>query len=424
MNRVKQGKHLKQTYRAPEGSPPVRSKGEGSRPQPERPQPEENQPESQQEPPQAEQPEEKEEERPWVHKPFAAIIANYKQVKDQYLILERTLESISLHLDVEPRHLLEHIQTLPKPQELTNLQARVDCLLKKNAELKTKVEEGEALWKETVELKDRMAALEEVKTAQEERDKAKEVAQKIHAFMGFPGDVINKARLYDQGLKQPETSSRAKMMRCMVDYSTKMEKLLKELRALLQPTGVQPEPASTSIPVPGPSTVPVSTPSLGFVTPPINRPDSFLQEAIPEISTEDIASLRTWAARGPENLTTLIIESRGTHILGNLSTPGSISHEALRRAEEQTKKRAEDSVSESGSSEEEEEEDNPIFLSSNKEEYQGSETPSDPVDESETLSFQMNRPTTRSTPGRPTTHPKRKATGRKSAKEKKKRHRG
>ena len=108
------------------------------------------------------------------------------------------MESINLHLDVELRHLLEHIQTLPKPQDLTNLQARVDCLLKENGELKTKVEEGEVLPKEMEELKDPIAALEvEVKSAKEERDNAKEVAWKIHVFMGYPGDVINKARMYD-----------------------------------------------------------------------------------------------------------------------------------------------------------------------------------------------------------------------------------
>ena len=49
-NKVKQGKWLKQTYRAPEGSPPVWSKGEGSQPQPKRPHPEEHQLESQPEP--------------------------------------------------------------------------------------------------------------------------------------------------------------------------------------------------------------------------------------------------------------------------------------------------------------------------------------------------------------------------------------
>ena len=140
-----------------------------------------------------------------------------------------------------------------------------------------------------MELKNRIAALkEEVKTAWEERDKSKEVAQKIHSFMGFPGDVVNKARLYNQGLKQPETASGAKMMRCMVDYSTKMEKLLKELCVLLQL-----ELASASTPASGPSTVPTPTPNPGFVTPPVAQPDPLLQEAIPEINTEDIASLRT-----------------------------------------------------------------------------------------------------------------------------------
>ena len=95
---------------------------------------------------------------------------------------------------------------------------------------------------------------------------------------------------------------------------------------------------------------------------------------------EDITSLRTWAAGGPENLTTLTIESRGTNIPGNLLPPGSVSQEALRRAEEQTKRRAEESVSESESSEEEEEEKDPISLSSDEEEYQGLNTPSNSVD--------------------------------------------
>ena len=166
MNQVKRGKRLKQTYWAPIGSPPVRSKGEGSQPQPKGPQPEKSQPDPQLEPQRSERPREEKEERPWVHKSFTAVVASYRQVKDQYLILERILESISLHLDVEPRHFLEHIQALLKPQELTDLQARVDCLLKENRELKMKVEEGKALRKETVELKDRIAAMEEeVKTA-------------------------------------------------------------------------------------------------------------------------------------------------------------------------------------------------------------------------------------------------------------------
>ena len=62
-------------------------------------------------------------------------------------------------------------------QELADLQARVDYLLKENWELKAKVEEGESLRKEMRELRNRIAAVEEeVKTAKAERDKAKVVA--------------------------------------------------------------------------------------------------------------------------------------------------------------------------------------------------------------------------------------------------------
>ena len=86
--------------------------------------------------------------------------------------MERILESVSLYLYVEPRYILDRIQGLPKHQELEDLQARVDYLLKENGELKAKVEEGESLRKEIGELWNRIAAIEEeVKTARAERDK-------------------------------------------------------------------------------------------------------------------------------------------------------------------------------------------------------------------------------------------------------------
>ena len=70
------------------------------------------------------------------------------------------------------------------------------------------MEEGDALWKEVEELKDRIKAMEkEVNTARAERDKSKEVTQKVCGFLGNPGDVLNKARLYDHDLKQPSTDS-------------------------------------------------------------------------------------------------------------------------------------------------------------------------------------------------------------------------
>ena len=74
-------------------------------------------------------------------------------VKSQYHSIERFIKAISSYLDVEPADALDCIKALPKPQDLSDLQARVDCLLRENGELKAKAEEGNALRKEVGELK-------------------------------------------------------------------------------------------------------------------------------------------------------------------------------------------------------------------------------------------------------------------------------
>ena len=52
--------------------------------------------------------------------------------------------------------------------------------------------------------------------------------------MGYPDDMVNKAQLYDERMKKPEVVLVAKVIQCLIDYSLKMEKLLSELRVLLQ----------------------------------------------------------------------------------------------------------------------------------------------------------------------------------------------
>ena len=238
----------------------------------------------------AEQPEE-EGDKLRVRRPFDSVQESYKVVKSQYLVMERFIEEISNFFDAEPAEVMDQIRALPKPENLTDLQARMDCLLKENAELRARVDEGDALQAENNELKDRMKEVEkEVKVARTEWDKSKEIAQKVCKFLGSPGDVLNKARLFDHGLKQPATDSGVKMMRCMIDYSQKMEKTLKELRSLLKPTGDQPEQAG--MPKAGPSTIPV--PTTSFVTPPPTRPDPLLQEPISVLNTDEMADLRDW----------------------------------------------------------------------------------------------------------------------------------
>ena len=346
--------------------------------------------------------------------------------------MESFIEEVSTYLDVDPVDVLDRIKDLPKLEDLTDLQARMDCLLKENVDLRAKAEEcdtlraaiaglrakadegetlraenaglraraeeGDALRSEIKELKDRMREVEkEAKAARMERDRSKEVAQRVSKFLGSLGDVLNKARLFDHSLKQPATDSRVKMMRCMIDYSQKMEKTLKELRSILKPAEDQPGPTGT--PGAGPST----TPAASFVTPPVTRPDPLLQEPIPVLNTDEMANLRDWAARGPEALTTPTGTGQNP---GTLSTPGSVSQEQQRREEERTKKRADEEESESSSSEEEGE--SPITLSSDEEEYEGSDTPSDPG-RPKLLPYQVNRPVTRSTPTKRSSRSKRKA---------------
>ena len=189
----------------------------------------------------------------------------------------------------------------------------------------------------------------------------------------------------------------------MVDYGLKMEKTLKELRALLQPTEVQPEPVGTL--GAGPNTTYASTSSPKFVTPPATQPDPLLQEPIPVLNTEEMASLQNWAEAGLESLTTLTTKTGINPV--NLSTPGSASQEDQRRYEERTKRKADKEESKSSSSEEEEEE-LAISLDSDEEEYQGSDTPFDPG-KPKTSSYQVNRPITRSTPWKKSSRSKRKA---------------
>ena len=93
-------------------------------------------------------------------------------------------------------------------------------------------------------------------------------------------------------------------------------------------------------------------------------------------------------------MATLTSGSWGTTTPGTQSTPGSVGQEAQRRAKERTKRRAEEIVSESRSTSEDEEDKDPVTLSSDEEEYVGSETPSqsNPVDDSELPPFKIHRP--------------------------------
>ena len=94
------------------------------------------------------------------------------------------------------------------------------------------------------------------------------VSWKFFDSVGFVGDVVTKARLYDQCMKKPEAVSAPKVLRMLVDFSGRVENLLKDLRLVFQhgdrgqeagPFERRPEPGPEPA-QPKPTSLPTSTP--------------------------------------------------------------------------------------------------------------------------------------------------------------------
>ena len=55
----------------------------------------------------------------------------------------------------------------------------------------------------------------------------------FHNFVGQPGDLVTKARVFDETVAKALPITRAKVINIVVDYSSKMETLLAEMRKLM-----------------------------------------------------------------------------------------------------------------------------------------------------------------------------------------------
>ena len=79
----------------------------------------------------------------------------------------------------------------------------MDYLLKENEELKIHVEE-EFWLKEVEELKGKTKAMEvELVAARKERDEATAINRMFRYFIENLGNVVNKAKLYNEGMWRP-----------------------------------------------------------------------------------------------------------------------------------------------------------------------------------------------------------------------------
>ena len=285
--------------------------------------------------------------------------------------MEKALEQIGSELGVSLEEIIPTIRTLPKAQEVDGLRIRIASLISENDRLQTQVadrnrraEAAEAqilvAASQASAAEARAAAAEEAQALVEsESTKWHGVSRKFFDSFGFPGDVVMKARIFDQCMKKPEVVSAAKILRMLVDFSARIENLLKEIRSAFQlgdrgheagpseqrpelaPGPSRPEPSSPPTATlgapptraPSASTLrPEATPSRPEVAAMPSIPDPTRQEPIPDSpNTDDIPSLHQWGTEDLPELVTLATGSRGPTDPVIQISPGSVPRSQPRR---------------------------------------------------------------------------------------------
>ena len=237
-------------------------------------------------------------------KPFVSIARGFRQARNQYESMEQALEQIGFELGVSPDQIIPRIRSLPKAEEMEGLRVWIAGLISENDRLQTQVadqnQRAEVAKAQTLAAaaltsaaKARAATTEVcAAAAKKARIRAEAESTKWHGVSckffdsyGSPGDVVTKARIFDQCMKKPEAVSAAKILWMLVDFSGRVENLLKEIWSGFQlgdrgheagPSEQRPEP------VPGPSrpeppSPPTATPAAPLTKAPsasIPRPEA------------------------------------------------------------------------------------------------------------------------------------------------------
>ena len=160
---------------------------------------------------------------------------------------------------------LDHVQTRYQKMELVLKGATKllgDCKAGNISKeiWKLKEEDNSELKTHITHLKLRIVGRQETVKAQDEKIeelKVKaEAIEQIREYIGHPGDVVNKAHLFDNEVKKEDHLSVQKILTILVKYGYKMEEMLGLMQKLL------PDPSAVGTSEPKPKgTVPLSPPS-------------------------------------------------------------------------------------------------------------------------------------------------------------------
>ena len=174
-----------------------------------------------------------------MEKPFIDVAKSLRQARVQYESMEEALEQIGSELGMRPDEIFPTIRSLPKAGEMDGLRVRIAGLIRDNDGLQAQVADRNRRLEEA----EGRAAVAEVRAAaaedgwirvEAESTKWHGVSRKFFDSLGFAGDVVTKARLFDQCMKKPEAVSAPKILRMLVDFSGRVQNLLKEIRLVFQ----------------------------------------------------------------------------------------------------------------------------------------------------------------------------------------------
>ena len=153
---------------------------------------------------------------------YEVIAHNLKEIREKEHAQGDLIQALYKRLgNIQPEGLLEAIDSLPTQKKIDELEAKNDFLLEKVNKLRAELKEVKEDHQKTVD----------------KLNVTLTFSQKLEAYVGHIGDVVNKARLFDANLAKNPVST-GKVIPIWVDFAEKMEDLLEEMRVLfdrLQP---------------------------------------------------------------------------------------------------------------------------------------------------------------------------------------------
>ena len=158
-----------------------------------------------------------------VERNYQTIAFACREIRARELEREALIQEVcQLLKNVRPEKLLDAIEHLPSQKWMEELEAKVSFLQEKNKKTNEELkEEKEVHWKAVDKLNLSLA-----------------FNQKLEAYVGNTGDVINKAQVFDANLAQHPVTAK-KVIPVLVDFADKMEELLDKMRVLFD--GLLPE---------------------------------------------------------------------------------------------------------------------------------------------------------------------------------------